>query len=152
MQDAQDFRQAVCESAKSDRIVKFITGDKFTESIQRLLDNGEVYGAHFEKSGALVMVDRDGAKHYNTLADGSNARPVTTIRWAVVNPMTGSERDTVWKSRRGAQDAIEELCLSSAWVAMTEKQWAKYKAMCQKPGLTEREQRTLVSNIVGYDY
>ena len=78
MQDAENFRQAVCESAKSDRIVKFITADKFKPEIQEIMNNGDVYGAHFEKSGALVMVDRDGAKHYNVLADGSHARPAAS--------------------------------------------------------------------------
>ncbi|GAC1604374.1 MAG: hypothetical protein NVS3B25_33590 [Hymenobacter sp.] len=77
-------------------------------------------------------------------------RPAT--RFTIVNPMTAGEQSGVWASKKAAAEARDEQRLSGEWVVMTEKQWSKFLGQCQKPGLTEGEQRTLVSSIVGYDY
>lgn len=149
MKDAANFRQAVCESRKSDKIVKFLTADQFTDAIQQLLDNGDAWGAYFERSGALVVEDRDGRRHYNGLADGTARR--AQARWVVVNPLTAAEGMVAWKSRKSASEAIEDGRLSSDWVIMTEKQWARFLGQAQQ-GDSEAAQRALVTAIVGYDY
>ena len=57
MQNAKDFRQAVCESRDSDRIVKFLTGDEFTEEMQARLSNSQIWGVYYDEDNHLVAED-----------------------------------------------------------------------------------------------
>lgn len=57
MKNATDFRQAVHESRESDRVVKFLTGEQFTPSIQRMMENGQIYGVYYNETGELVAED-----------------------------------------------------------------------------------------------
>ncbi|GGG60973.1 hypothetical protein GCM10011378_41230 [Hymenobacter glacieicola] len=74
----------------------------------------------------------------------------TETRYVCVNPMTAAEGSIRFAKRKDAKSAWENM--PSQWVVMTERQWIKYLAQCQRPGITEPEQRALVSKIVGYDY
>jgi hypothetical protein len=76
----------------------------------------------------------------------------TATRFIVVNPMTAGEQGGAWASKKSAAEARDEQRLSSEWVVMTEKQWAKFLGQCQNPAMVEAEQRALVSKIVGYYY
>lgn len=60
MQDAQDFRQPVCESRESDRIVKYLTGDKFSQDMQARLDNGDIWGVYYNEDDQLVAEENGG--------------------------------------------------------------------------------------------
>jgi len=52
--------QAVCESAKSDKIVEFMRLDKFNDKFLELKTNGEIWGVYYDKKGNLVAQEIEG--------------------------------------------------------------------------------------------
>lgn len=50
-------REAICESRGSEKIVKFVNVSEFTENVQELVRNGDLWGVYYNKNGECIAED-----------------------------------------------------------------------------------------------
>lgn len=55
-----DETQAICQSATSDVVVKFEKLSNFSQAVQRLAYNGDLWGVYYNESGNIVAQDIHG--------------------------------------------------------------------------------------------
>jgi len=58
-----DETQAICESANSERVVKFEKIVNFAPHVQWLSKNGELFGVYYDESGNVIAQDIHGDTH-----------------------------------------------------------------------------------------
>lgn len=66
MTTSQD-TQAICQSRENTTVVNFLDWDQFTDSIQSMLNEGQIWGVYYDENNNIVAEDIWGEVHSDIL-------------------------------------------------------------------------------------